>query len=276
MKIHGFSSNMFGWYTRNELDGKDRSLEQMIYDCAQAGLDAVEIDATPETVSILKANQLQLSSSYAGGHFHKPWAALEVDQNIMPMAHRLKSSGGKDFIVNADPKGGWSSPLPKTEDELKMQGENLARLGDLIQPLGLRLCFHNHADTQDMAEGDMRSVVEYSSPLVGLCIDTGWAHAAGCDPIAWAKQYSNRVFAVHLRNQLGSVPTENVFDGEIDMAEFMETLNEIHYEGWLTFELWHRKDTNPQLTMIEAVKESITYLKNSISSIQSNTLKSTL
>lgn len=269
MKVQGFSSNLFGWYARNELDGIDRSLEGILHDCSVAGLDAVEIEPFPENLKLLKANQLKLSSSYYGALFHEPWNSLNAQQNILPLAEQLKDAGGRDLIVNADPKGGWGSPLPKTEDELKRQGENLARLADLLHPLGVRLCFHNHADTKEMAEGDLRSVVAYSSPNVGLCVDTGWAHVAGCDPIDWIKRYPDRVLAFHLRNQRGTVPTENVWDGEIDMVRLVNSLKEIHYNGWLTFELWHRPDNAPQKSMIEDVKESIMYLKKLMLSIKS-------
>ncbi|MBW7452750.1 sugar phosphate isomerase/epimerase, partial [Paenibacillus sepulcri] len=177
---------------------------------------------------------------------------------------RLAEAGGTDLIINADPKGGWGAALPKTEDEFERQGEHLSRISAAAGEWGLKVSLHNHADEKHNAEGDMRSVIEYASADVGLCVDTGWAHAAGYDPIEWIRTYPERIDAFHLRNQRGRTPTEDLLEGDIDMEKLLQALSDIGYNGWLAFELLHNEENPPVRTMAEDVRRSVEFLKTFI------------
>jgi sugar phosphate isomerase/epimerase len=267
MNILGFSTGMYGWNERYWLDyKKEASWEDIFRDCAEAGVDAVELDPSPNLVKLAKSFGLSVSSAYVGLQLHE--AALDVEKDIMPVARRLSEAGGKDLVVNADPKGGWGVSLPKTEDEFKRQGDHLSQIAIAAGTLGLKVSMHNHADDKHNAEGDLRSVIEYSSPEVGLCIDTGWAYAAGYDPIEWIQKYPDRLHTFHLRNQKGRIPTEDLIDGDINMRKLIHVLKDIRYTGWLTLELWHREDNHPQRTMVEDTRISIDYLKQMIREIE--------
>ncbi|MCF2937830.1 sugar phosphate isomerase/epimerase [Paenibacillus alkaliterrae] len=261
MEIKGFSTSMFGWNVNYWTQDKEPVWEEIFRECVEAGLDAVEIDAVPEQTETAKALGLAVSGTYVGLALHEPFEALDIDNNVIPAARRLAEAGGTDLIINADPKGGWGEAQPKTEEEFRRQGDNLARIAAAVRPLGLKVSLHNHAADKHNAEGDLRSVIEYASPEVGLCIDTGWAHAAGCDPIDWIRKYPDRVAALHLRNQNGDIPTEDILTGEINMRDLIAALAEIGYTGWLSFELWHREDNNPQRTLTEDTRLSIEGLK---------------
>jgi inosose dehydratase len=173
----------------------------------------------------------------------------------------LAKAGGTDLVVNADPKGGWGVALPKTEDEFKRQGEHLSRIALIGEEWELKVSLHNHADEKHNAEGDLRSVIEYASPNVGLCVDTGWAHVAGYDPTDWIRKYPDRIDAFHLRNQFGRIPSEDLLEGDINMQKLMQALAETEYNGWLSFELLHNAESQPVRTMKEDIKRSVDYLK---------------
>ncbi|MFC5653813.1 sugar phosphate isomerase/epimerase family protein [Paenibacillus solisilvae] len=264
MNIKGFSTGMYGWHERYGMDGKEPTWEEIFRDCAESGVDAVEIDPTPELAAAAKACGLTISGTYVGLALHEPFEALDIEASVLPAARRLAEAGGSDLVINADPKGGWGIAELKTEEEFKRQGDNLSRIEAAVRPLGLKVSLHNHAADKHNAEGDLRSVIDYSSPEVGLCIDMGWAHVAGCDPIEWIRRYPERVAAFHLRNQMGAIPTEDLLEGEIDMRLLMEELAAIGYQGWLAFELWHRDDNHPERTMVEDVRRSAEYLKQCI------------
>ncbi|MEN9936132.1 MAG: hypothetical protein RLZZ387_2711 [Chloroflexota bacterium] len=269
MHIHGYASNLYGWFERAKLDGRPVSLTDIVRDCREAGLDAVEINAGPEMAqgcAEARAAGLRVSGSYLGLPLHGPWESLDAERAILPHARTLAAAGGTDFLVNADPKGGWAARLDKTEDELRRQGENLTRLADLVAAEGVRLCFHNHCAAYAQSEGDLRSAVEYGGPQVLLCVDTGWAHTSGCDALAWVRAYPERVGALHLRNQRGPVPTEDLLEGEVDIAGLVALLTEIGYAGWLAMELWHRADTGATRSMVEDTRRSIAYLKELVAS----------
>ncbi|WP_309120673.1 sugar phosphate isomerase/epimerase [Paenibacillus sp.] len=259
MKAKGISSNMYGWVERWKADGKEPTWESLYEACAEAGLDAVETDATPEKLALVRAAGLAVSASYVGVALHGEYDALEAE--VLPFAERLAAAGGIDLIVNTDPYGGWKAPLPRSESLLRRQGEHLSRLAERAGALGLRLSLHNHAAERERALADLRTVAEYADAAVGLCVDTGWAHVAGCDPIEWVMQYPERVYAVHLRNQRGRTPTEDLLEGDVDLAAFVEALHAANYGGWLAMELWHPPETRPVRTMTGDVARSVAWLR---------------
>jgi inosose dehydratase len=267
MNIRGFSTNMFGWFERWKADGLVWDYSDVFRACAEAGIDAVEIDATPEKLELARSYGLTVSASYIGLPLHESFKKLDVEHTIMPFAERLARAGGSDLLLNADPVGSWSNPQSKTESQVKQQGENLSIISEQIRPMGLRVCLHNHAADLHNALADLHSVVKYAESDVGLCVDTGWAHVAGCDPVKWIETYPERLFALHFRNQRGEVPTEDLLEGDLDFTRLLKATAAARYNGWLALELWHHKDTHPTRTMTENVRRSIDYLRNLVQQI---------
>lgn len=253
MRAQGVATALYGWMERSARDGVAWDWESLYTACADAGVDAVETDATPDKREILERLGLRVSASYIGMPLTGAFADLGVEERVLPVARRLADAGGTILLLNAD--GPHASGFaPKTHADVRRQGENLSRIAERVAPLGLRVALHNHADTADAAAQDLAAVIEHADPAVGLCIDTGWAWAAGHDPVAWAREYAPRVYAVHLRNAQAGVPTETLFDGEIDIDAFLDALGD--YEGWLTLELWHPEPLEPLSDMAAAVRAS--------------------
>ena len=82
---------------------------------------------------------------------------------------------------------------------------------------------------------------------------------AGPDPVGWLREHADRVRAVHLRNQRGGVPTEDLLDGDLDFADVMDALS--GFDGWLTLELWHPESMQPTTSMVEATRRSADLLR---------------
>ncbi|HET7615685.1 MAG TPA: sugar phosphate isomerase/epimerase, partial [Bacillales bacterium] len=242
-------------------DGKKPEWREIFEACAEAGLYAVEIDATDEMLGLARSCGLDVSASYVGLPLHEPYESLKVDQAVMPIAERLAAAGGTDLLLNADPAN-WKNPPAKTEEAFQRQGENLSRVAERVKPLGLKVCMHNHAADNHNASGDWRSVVEHADASVGLCVDIGWAHVAGCDPIGWIRKEPDRVFAFHFRNQYGKVPAEDLLEGELDIERIMTLPELADYEGWLSLELWHPESMEPARTMTKDARRSVDFLKS--------------
>ncbi|MEH7745698.1 sugar phosphate isomerase/epimerase [Neobacillus drentensis] len=261
MNIRGFSSNMYGWSERWKRDGKTPEWDELFRACAESGLDAVEIDADTEKLKLARSYGLAISASYIGLPLHVPFNTLDVEQSILPFAERLAAAEGSDLLLNADPIN-WKNVVSKSEDHFKQQGENLSRISELVTPMGLKVCLHNHAADNHNATGDLRSVVQYADTSVGLCVDTGWAFVSGCNPIEWVNTYPDRINAFHLRNQHGGMPTEDLLEGDIDFSSLMASAASAHYNGWLALELWHPDCIQPFRSMGEDVQRSINYLRS--------------
>jgi sugar phosphate isomerase/epimerase len=258
MSPAGIATALYGWMERFGRDGVEWDWNSLYAACAASGVDAVETDPTPAKRAILDRLSLGVSSSYVGMPLTPRFADLEVAERVLPIARRLADSGGRVLVVNADPVAGEASP--KSDADAARQGENLSRIADLVARLGLRVALHNHADSYDAAARDLSSVVDHADDGVGLCIDTGWAMTAGHDPCAWAREFSPRVLAVHLRNQRNAVPTDSLRDGDLDVDDFIAALD--GFGGWLTLELWHPDAMTPRIGMREAVRESADLLRS--------------
>lgn len=263
MNVVGFSSNLYGFLEQYWSAGKDVCMREIFTKCKEAGLDAIEVDPTEEIIELANEFGLKISGGYMGLPFHEE--GINIEETVMPVARRLATVGAKELIINADPKGGWgANSQPKTEEEFKRQGEYFSLIAAKVKDLGLRVSMHNHAADAHNASGDLRSVFEYATPDVGLCLDTGWAHVAGDDVATLIRTYKDRIYSLHFRNQEGAISTQEVGVGNVNMAEVVAALKEINYDGWFTFEILHSQEVNSEKTLTEAIKDSIEFLNNEI------------
>ena len=258
--MKGTAANQWAWVSEAGRPQDEKTAEVFLREAAEAGYDAVEFFDAEHAVLVAE-HGLSVCGAYAGGPFHGPWADLDAEARFMGIARRLAEQGGDYLAVNCDPKGAWSNRERKSEDDLRRQGENLSRLGREIAPLGLRLVMHNHANTSDLHLDDLRSVTEFSDPIVGVCLDTGWALTSEDDPVAQARALGPRLGSLHLRNQRGEVPAEWLGEGDMDTAAFFAALRDIGYDGWLTTELWHRADVHPQRSLLEDQRRTVALMR---------------
>ncbi|MFC5529682.1 sugar phosphate isomerase/epimerase family protein [Cohnella yongneupensis] len=258
----GYSTGLYGWGERWKLDGKPLDWNDIFQECRTAGLGAVELTSDQDLVKQALAHDLKVSAIYWGLPLHERLDEELVKREALLLAERLHAGGGSHLLVNADPKCGWYVAAPKSDDDFKRQGDNLSRIAHWLSSSSVRVCMHNHAASPYNAIGDLRAAIEFADSSVGLCVDTGWAHVAGLNPLDWITRYDDRIFAVHLRNHRGDVPTEDLIEGDLDLAAFAHKLRDIGYDGWLTMELWHRLDNAPIRTMTEDTALSIEWLRS--------------
>ena len=258
--MRGIAANRWAWSSEAGRPGSEKTLETFLKEAAEAGYDAVECLAEGLSEGA-KAHGLKVCGAYVGGPLHQPWDNINAEEVFLKPARELAEMGGDYLNVNSDPKGTWQERQRKTEDELKRQGENLSRLAKEVEPLGLRILLHNHANTLDLHLDDLKSVTEYADPSVGVCLDTGWAITSQDDPVERARALGARLGGLHLRNQRGEVPTEWLGEGDMDVAAFLAVLKESGYAGWLTTELWHRKDMSVTRSMREDQRRTVELLR---------------
>jgi sugar phosphate isomerase/epimerase len=229
----GVATALYGWMERARRDGLEWDWRSLYTACAAAGVDGIETDPQPEKLAILRDLGLAVSGSYLGLPLAAP--ELDLDAAVLPLAERLAGAGGRVLTLNADPLPGAG---PRTADDARRQGERLSRAAELVRPLGLRVALHNHADRIE---------------------DVHWAAVAGHDPVAWAGEHADRVLGLHLRNGRGRVPTEDLADGDVDVAAVLAALP--GYREWLTLELWHPDTMTPQRSMAEDTRRAADFLR---------------
>jgi len=258
--MKGIATNRWPWSSEAKRPQAEKTLDNFLREAVESGCDVVEC-AGEGVAEGVKRYGLKVCGTYAGGPFHLPWNALDAEQKLLAPAREVARLGGDYLAVNSDPKGTWAKRERKSEDDLKLQGENLSRLAREVKPLGLRVILHNHANTNPLHLDDLRSVTECADPSVGVCLDTGWAITSGDDPVARARALGRRLTGLHLRNQFGEVPAEWLGEGDMDLAAFIKALKDNGYPGWLTTELWHRQDVKVTRSLCEDQKRSVALLR---------------
>jgi len=258
--MKGIAANRWAWVSETGRDETEKTLDTFLREATKAGYEAVEA-ADAGLGRAAQTYGLEVCGTYASGPLHRPWAELDADSAFMAPARTVVELGGDYLVVNADPKGSWSQRERKSEDELKRQGENLSRLAHAVGEMGLRLLLHNHADSATLHLDDLRSVTEFSTPEVGVCLDTGWALVSEDDPVARVRSLGARLGGLHLRNHRGKVPTEWLGSGDMNVGAFVQALKDVGYSGWLTTELWHRADTAATISLVEAQQRTVSLLR---------------
>lgn len=133
--------------------------------------------------------------------------------------------------------------------------DGLHRAGELCQRRGYDAVLHPHAGSYIETEAEIRAVAERLDPaLVGLCLDSGHVAFGGLDPAALARDYTELIRHVHLKDLdravLDTVTREGgdmnelwrrgVFTelgrGQAGMDRVVEALLEIGYRGWFVVE----------------------------------------
>ena len=258
--MKGFATNQWPWSSEANRPDHEKTLETFLTEAADAGYDAVEClaDGLAEAA---KGQGIRVCGAYVGGPLHKRWWTLKAKKAFLTPARQIAELGGDYLVVNSDPKGAWNERQRKTEDELKRQGENMSRLARELEPLGLRLLLHNHANTSDLHLDDLKSVTDYAAPEVGVCLDTGWALTSADDPVERARALGRRLAGTHLRNQRGEVPVEWLGEGDMDIAAFVQVLKDIDYSGWITTELWHRQDVDVTRSLVDDQRRTVELLR---------------
>ncbi len=262
--IRGLSTTLFGWEQRYRRDGVRRNTAEVLDDCATAGLDAVEIDPVPEVRAVLDARGLRVSGGYLGLPLGWGIDADTMQERVLPFAARLAAAGATEMVVNTNAREGLGKSWLRDPDRVRQLSADLGAISDRLAGTGLRLALHNHCSERDLALGELRAVLDCPDGRVGLCLDIGWAHVAGLDVPELAAVHGKRIVALHLRNQRGGVPTEDLLEGDLDVGSVVRGLVKGGYRGWMTLELWHPGGMVPSRSMLEDVRRSVDYVREAV------------
>jgi len=209
---------------------------------------------------ILDSHQLDLVSGWFSGELLTRSVEEEIEA-IEDHLHLLKTLGAKVMVyceVTGCIHGQQGTPLshrPRiSEAEIAALGEKLTKVAEYTLSQGVQIAYHHHMGTVIESEAEVDLLMKYTSPAVGLLLDTGHLTFAGGDPIAVQKRYADRIVHVHCKDLREAVLNDaknrdlsfldamlnGVFtvpgDGFIDYLSIFNGLNASNYQGWLVVE----------------------------------------
>ena len=206
---------------------------------------------------LLKKNNVECPIVYSGSTLHDAAAAEKSMAIALKVADAGKRVGASVLVVNPDPKRGREK---KTDAELKLQANNLNKLGEECKKRGMRLAVHNHDPELREEAHEWRSDLAYTNPkLVGICADVHWFLRGGHDPLVMLREAGTRIVDMHLRNSKNKIWTEALGDGDVDYRAVAAFAHQIGYTGYLTVELAYEKGTEPKQTAEQNIRQSRLY-----------------
>jgi len=265
MNVIGVSTQLYVWSQMK--DSASKGLADQLSEVAQAGYDGAEFglvfasdaDKASEVKLLLEQYSLKISSLYSGGAFHDPSVAAKTISDIAEAVGYASDLGVPSITVNPSSKSGSEE---KTDDELRIQAENLNKLGSSLKKCGTSLLMHNHTPEMVSNAREFRSYCDLTDPeLVNVCIDVHWALRGGVNPFQLTEEYGSRIKATHVRNSIDGIWAEDFGDGDIDYRAYKNLLDKIGYSGWITVELAYESATVITRTLVENAKVSCEYAR---------------
>src|SRR5690606_27440629 len=172
------------------------SLEEQLKIVHDAGVRAVETVGTQnvpaaELRQLLERYSIRPVSAHVGLH------ELRGDLDALVASHR--ALGNSMLVVP------WlqEAERPTDAEGWRALGRELGALAERLQPMGMRLAYHNHEF--ELAEFDgttgLELLFEAAGPALAVELDLAWVARAGHDPAAFLGKFPGRVYAVHAKDK---------------------------------------------------------------------------
>jgi inosose dehydratase len=196
----------------------------------------------------------------------------------------LAGVGAEMFVTAVVVDQAWSPRFPLSDAQWALMFEGFAIVDGICDEFGLTQAIHPHVNTLVETADDVNRVLEGSDVLWTL--DTGHLAIGGVDPVAFVKDYFDRIAHVHIKDVTGSLvdplnakelslfnaTREGIFPaaghGMVAIGDVIDALLERGYDGWYVLEQdvaitggLPDEGAGPML----AVKDSIAFLKHHLS-----------
>ncbi len=105
----------------------------------------------------------------------------------------------------------------------------------LCQETGVRYNFENHPEK---SASEVLNKIGGGNEMLGVCADLGWLGTQGVDAPAFLRELGPLVRHVHVKDvaAVGAHDTCLLGDGVVNVDACMDTLKEIGYTGWYSWE----------------------------------------
>ena len=272
--------------------GHQMPVERVLSEMAELGLEATEfgpLGFLPVDPAERAKTLATLDMHAVGGFFPVILHKADVDP-LDAVREELKAyveAGAGTLVLAADSgnEGYDAKRAELSQDEWQLVFENLNRINDYAESLGIQAVLHPHVGTIIETQDDILQVVNGSN--VKICLDTGHLLIGGTDPVWFSEKYAPRVAHSHLKDvdtswskrvQAGEITyydavVKGMFkplgQGDIDIAAIVRNLLTSGYQGWFVLEqdLVLASEPATGLGPFESSKQSVEFLREVIASI---------
>jgi inosose dehydratase len=163
-------------------------------------------------------------------------------------------AAGASVVVLAAATGtdGYDERPVLTADDWRRVAASLDGLSDRAAARGITATLHPHVGTVVESAEDIDRVLTGSR--VALCLDTGHALIGGADPVAIARDATERIRHVHLKDvdlawaervrakevAYSAAVAQGMYrplgQGQVDIAAIVGSLEKVGYDGWYVLE----------------------------------------
>lgn len=272
--------------------GHQMQPQRVLSEMASLGLVATEfgpLGFLPVEPAARASSLATLNMHAVGGFFPVILHKADVDP-LDSVMEELKAyiEAGADTLVLAADSGldGYDVKRPElSEAQWGIVFNNLNRINDYAESLGIKAVLHPHVGTIIETREDVMKVVEGSS--ISFCLDTGHMFIGGTDPVWFSGEFAKRVAHSHLKDvdsakagqvQAGSITYyEGVVagmykplgQGDVGIGEIVRNLLTAGYQGWFVLEqdLVIQEEPAEGAGPYMFAKQSVEYLREVIASI---------
>ncbi len=273
-------------------DWEERALRESV----QAGYAGAPTSVHPEqsaseTVARYARYGLMTAPGYFGGTFGETKRREEILQQAARDARFMRDVGCTELYVAAG-GGTFITPRGKTRREVAghvqpddaLPDDAFADYAALINAIGaitlaqgVRTCFHNHVGTVIETREEMDRLLSLTDPeRVFVGPDTGHLAWAGADPVAFCRDYADRIKTVHLKDIHAAVAEQGRAEewdypitvqhglfaelgaGCVNFPAIFDTLRTADFTGWVIAET----DRTQRATALESATVSRAYLRS--------------
>lgn len=234
-------------------------VERVLREMSELGLRATELGSIgylptdpDELTRTLRAFDLDLTGGFNALALADPARTEATLAQAHESARLLAAAGATDYVTCAvsDPDV-WERPT-LTDEQWDHLYEMLDRVGEIVAEYGLTQVFHPHVDSLVETADEVQRVLDNSD--VRWVLETGHLLIGGYDPVAFARDYGDRVRLVHLKDLKSDIAArlnadelslmeavqEGLFvplgEGDASIEEVVRTMESQGYDHWYVIE----------------------------------------
>lgn len=232
---------------------------RVLRELTSLGLHAIELgspgflpDDPAEVKALLDRHGVEMIGGFVPVVLHDEAWAGRTRAEIDRVSRHLAAAGGTWFITAVVVDPDWSPRYELSDAEWDHMAMMFSEIDRIAGQYGLQQAVHPHVGTLVETASDVQRVLDMSD--VGWCLDIAHLSVGGYDPVAFVRNYPERVKHVHLKDVNFSVAArlnageltlkEAVFEGmfctlgagEVDVVGAIDALEASGFDGWYVLE----------------------------------------